>query len=38
MTDLPDVNVWLALVDENHPHHQTSRGYWQDQSSIQNKP
>ena len=21
MTDLPDVNVWLALVDENHVHH-----------------
>jgi toxin-antitoxin system PIN domain toxin len=33
MTDLPDVNVWLALVDENHPHHQSSRDYWQNLSS-----
>jgi uncharacterized protein len=32
MTDLLDINVWLALVDENHPHHQTSRDYWQNQS------
>ena len=21
MTDLPDINVWLALADENHLHH-----------------
>lgn len=33
MTDLPDVNVWLALVDENHPHHQSSCDYWQNLSS-----
>jgi hypothetical protein len=35
MTDLPDFNVWLALVDENHPHHQRSRDYWQNQSSSE---
>lgn len=33
MTDLPDVNVWLALVDENHSHHDKAVAYWQDQSS-----
>ena len=37
MTDLPDVNVWLALVDENHimalsrgadfPHHLWTDSY-----------
>jgi toxin-antitoxin system PIN domain toxin len=32
MTDLPDVNVWLALADENHAHHEKARVYWQDQS------
>jgi len=33
MTDLPDVNLWLALVDENHVHHQIARHYWQNRSS-----
>jgi toxin-antitoxin system PIN domain toxin len=33
MTDLPDVNVWLALADENHAHHKTAIAYWQDQSA-----
>lgn len=28
MIDLPDVNVWLALVDENHIHHSTAQSYW----------
>ena len=28
MTDLPDINVWLALVDENHVHHATANRYW----------
>lgn len=32
MTDLPDVNVWLALVDENHPHHERAREYWVQES------
>lgn len=32
MTDLPDANVWLALVDENHPHHERAVTWWQDQS------
>ncbi len=33
MTDLPDVNVWLALVDENHIHHESACAYWQDRSA-----
>ena len=26
--DLLDINVWLALVDENHLHHAPARAYW----------
>ena len=33
MTDLLDVNVWLALADENHAHHKIAIAYWQDQSA-----
>lgn len=35
MTDLLDVNVWLALVDENHEHHAEAADYWQFQSNAQ---
>lgn len=35
MTDLPDVNVWLALADENHPHHERALAYWQNESSLE---
>lgn len=28
MMDIPDINVWLALVDENHQHHVAALGYW----------
>ncbi len=34
MTDLPDINVWLALADENHLHHPRALGYWQDESAA----
>jgi len=27
--DLPDVNVWLALAVQEHPHHAVARSYWQ---------
>lgn len=27
--DLLDVNVWLALVDQNHQHHAAAVDYWQ---------
>ena len=26
--DLPDVNVWLALLNAQHPHHAAARHYW----------
>jgi toxin-antitoxin system PIN domain toxin len=26
--DLPDVNVWLALVHAGHPHHAAARRWW----------
>ncbi len=26
--DLPDINVWLALVVQEHPHHAAARAYW----------
>ncbi len=29
--DLPDINVWLALADENHAFHQAARRYWTEQ-------
>lgn len=31
--DLLDVNVWVALADENHTHHQKAREYWVNQSA-----
>lgn len=33
MSDLPDVNVWLALADENHSHHAAAQRYWQNQAA-----
>jgi toxin-antitoxin system PIN domain toxin len=33
--DLLDVNVWLALVDENHTHHTRARRYWELESAQQ---
>lgn len=35
MTDLPDINVWLALVDANHIHHATASQYWNESSNQQ---
>ena len=35
MTDLPDANVWLALVDENHVHHEKAFTYWCEQSAAE---
>ena len=31
-SDLLDVNVWLALMDVNHVHHERARRYWQEES------
>ena len=33
--DLLDINVWLALVDENHTHHVRARRYWEEESAPQ---
>lgn len=33
--DLPDINVWLALAVEEHPHHAAAKQYW---DSVQAKP
>ena len=33
--DLLDVNVWLALADENHAHHPRARRYWENESATQ---
>ena len=27
--DLPDVKVWLALLNPQHPHHASAVGYWE---------
>ena len=31
--DLPDLNVWLALVTPNHSHHQPALNYWEQQAA-----
>ncbi|MEX2578727.1 MAG: TA system VapC family ribonuclease toxin [Verrucomicrobiales bacterium] len=28
MIDLPDINVWLALADGQHPQHLAAQSYW----------
>ena len=28
LCDLPDVNVWLALLNSQHPHHALAKAYW----------
>jgi uncharacterized protein len=28
--DLPDINVWLALAVQEHPHHAAAKHYWDD--------
>ncbi len=32
-TDLPDINVWLAFVDENHVHHKRAKDYWKTEAA-----
>ncbi|HEY5791875.1 MAG TPA: TA system VapC family ribonuclease toxin [Chthoniobacterales bacterium] len=31
--DLLDVNVWLALAVEDHPHHERARHYWEQEGA-----
>jgi len=33
--DLPDINVWLALVDQNHSHHVAAARYWDELSHAE---
>jgi len=33
MTDLLDVNVWLALTDARHVHHLAALDYWENQAA-----
>lgn len=33
MTDLPDINVWLALVDKRHVLHRAASHYWEKQAA-----
>lgn len=32
MTDLPDVNVWFALLQPNNDKHERTQRYWRDES------
>jgi len=33
--DLPDINVWLAITIEDHPHHDRAVAYWKNNRSAQ---
>ena len=33
LCDLPDVNVWLALLNGEHPHHHAAKAYWDSASN-----
>jgi hypothetical protein len=33
--DLPDINVWLALAVQEHPHHAAARRYWDEFQQAQ---
>ena len=33
LTDIPDINVWLALVDKRHVLHPAASRYWETQAS-----
>lgn len=33
-TDLPDLNLWLALIDADHEHHASARRYWEQQAAA----
>ncbi|WP_367871690.1 TA system VapC family ribonuclease toxin [Luteolibacter sp. Populi] len=35
MIDLPDVNVWVALSYDGHPHHSRAQTYWQSERAEQ---
>ena len=31
--DLPDINIWLALIDKRHAHHAAAAHYWNEQAA-----
>lgn len=31
--DLPDINVWLALADTDHEHHERAKSFWEKESA-----
>ena len=31
--DLPDLNLWLALIDADHGHHPRARRYWEEEAA-----
>lgn len=33
--DLPDINVWLALLNPQHPHHLAAKNYWEQTAAQQ---
>ena len=35
MIDLPDVNLWVALVDQRHVHHSLAQDYWNHNGTTQ---
>ena len=35
MTDLLDINLWLALVDKRHIHHPVAQAYWSQNGASQ---
>jgi hypothetical protein len=32
--DLPDLNLWLALIDADHEHHARARRYWEHEAAA----
>lgn len=32
--DVPDLNLWLALIDPDHEHHARARHYWMDEAAA----
>lgn len=36
MNDLPDINIWLALIDKRHIHHTIAARYWAD-ATVQSR-
>lgn len=33
--DVPDLNLWLALADPDHEHHDRARFYWETESALE---